>query len=95
MISRAGGLMFIRVSHDRIKVAGVWFAQQRVKCGNKKCRRGCMQGLASHGPYWYAFGWTQKTGHRSKYVGKDLPAKRELARIAATLKPRASSSARR
>lgn len=69
-----------------IHVHGVTFAQQLINCGKDRCRKGCASGRASHGPYWYAYGWSRKTGkERSLYIGKELPSVDKLEQIAEDL----------
>ena len=48
------------------------YQQELVQCGKPKCKR-CRRWPA-HGPYWYAYAWSQKTKRLvSTYVGKTLP----------------------
>jgi hypothetical protein len=50
---------------------GVWIRLERVRCGQKRCRKCSGEGLG-HGPYWYAY--FHKDGKlKSRYLGKTLP----------------------
>jgi len=53
---------------DGRRAGKVTFRQQTVRCGKKGCTS------CPHGPYWYAY-WREDGRMRSKYVGKELPAK--------------------
>jgi hypothetical protein len=42
-----------------------------VRCGNARCKR-CKR-RATHGPYWYAYRWSQAAQRLvSRYIGKEL-----------------------
>jgi hypothetical protein len=48
--------------------AKVTYRQERVRCGREGCSR------CPHGPYWYAY-WREGGRLRSRYIGKELPAR--------------------
>ena len=68
-----------------------------VRCGKPKCRcagKGAYgvgaAGLGLHGPYWYAYWTTERKGWpptprlHKKYVGKKLPALRDVDGVSRT-----------
>ena len=59
-------------------VEGITYQLRYTKCGKARCKKGCAEGRASHGPYWYAAHWT-KGKTRMHYVGKVLPRIDQLA----------------
>jgi hypothetical protein len=48
----------------------ITFRQETVRCGRPNCTR------CPHGPYWYAY-WREGGRLRSRYIGKQLPARPE------------------
>lgn len=59
-------------------VEGITYQLRYTRCGKARCKKGCADGRASHGPYWYAFHASNgKT--RAHYVGKELPRIDQLA----------------
>lgn len=55
-------------------VEGITYQKRYVRCGKERCRKGCADGVPSHGPYWYAVGWNPTTGKSfTVYKGKELP----------------------
>lgn len=46
----------------------ITFRQEMVRCGKEGCTR------CPHGPYWYAY-WREGGRMRSRYIGKELPAR--------------------
>jgi hypothetical protein len=59
-------------------VEGITYQRRWTRCGKARCKKGCADGTASHGPYWYAVYWS-KGKTCAKYVGKQLPRIDELA----------------
>ena len=57
-----------------VHVEGITYQHRYTRCGKARCKKGCRDGAASHGPYWYSFHWNPKTGRTVvHYVGKELP----------------------
>ena len=57
---------------DSFELAGVSYQLRPIRCGKATC-------LKWHGPYWYAFWWSDGRT-RCKYIGKKLPAEVAAAR---------------
>ena len=51
---------------------GVWIRLERVRCGQKRCRKCSDEGLGHGGPYWYAY-FQEDSKLKSRYLGKTLP----------------------
>jgi hypothetical protein len=51
---------------------GAWVRLERVRCGQKRCRKCCGDG-PRHGPYWYAYFYDEIGKMKSRYLGKTLP----------------------
>ncbi len=51
---------------------GLWIRLERVRCGQKRCRK-CSGEGPGHGPYWYAYFYDEAGKMRSRYLGKTLP----------------------
>jgi hypothetical protein len=66
----------------------IFYKQEYVRCGKEKCRK-CGVARVGHGPYWYAYTFTQGQSHK-RYVGlnlpQDLPPDRVVVRYALPLK---------
>ena len=61
-------------------VESITYQRKFIACGKERCRKGCAQGRASHGPYWYAIHWNPKTGKTSStYIGKNAPTLQQIA----------------
>jgi hypothetical protein len=71
---RAGVLLVVETAH----VEGITYQLRYTRCGKARCKKGCRDGRATHGPYWYAMHWSKGTT-RAHYVGKELPRIDELA----------------
>jgi hypothetical protein len=67
LVSREGREQAAEVPPARGKVT---FRQETVRCGRPTCTR------CPHGPYWYAY-WREDGRLRSRYIGKELPARPE------------------
>lgn len=60
-------------------VEGITYQRKFIACGKERCRKGCAEGRASHGPYWYRARWNPKTGNATwHYHGKDEPSLSEI-----------------
>lgn len=65
---------------EELHVEGITYQRKFIACGKDVCRKGCAQGRASHGPYWYAVTWNAKTGKtKSTYIGKQAPSLHQIA----------------
>lgn len=65
---------------EELHVEGITYQRKFISCGKDRCRKGCAEGRASHGPYWYAVTWNAKTGKtKSTYVGKQAPSLHQIA----------------
>ena len=65
---------------EELHVEGITYQRKFIACGKDRCRKGCAQGRASHGPYWYAIQWNPKTSKTtSTYIGKNAPGIHQIA----------------
>ena len=52
-----------------------WLEAEKKNCGSDRCRKGCNEGRASHGPYWHHFRPKLRgEGLTSDHEGRELRA---------------------